>query len=202
MFDDFRLRVFYFAAQEENYSRAAKLLHISQPAVSTHINELENLIGDTLFVREHHSMRLTSKGKALLSYAERILGLYDMLNGEILPKASYTKVDNLSICANQLAAKYLLPDMIQSFQQSFPYINISLSERDDEEINDVLVCGDYDIGILAKGERRENLEYSPFAELSLSLTNKPMTSLDFAFSKSNSKIELIKKFALCASLIK
>ena len=76
MLEDFRLRVFLAVAQEGSFTLASKKLHVSQPAVSQNIAELEKTLGVTLFERLRGEVRLTDKGLLFKGYAEQILHWY------------------------------------------------------------------------------------------------------------------------------
>ena len=84
MLEDFRLRIFVTAADCGSFTLAAGRLGISQPAVSLCIKELEQLVGHRIFVRTHSCLSLTREGEALLSYARRILYLYDRIEQEVV----------------------------------------------------------------------------------------------------------------------
>lgn len=76
MFEDFRLRVFITVAQEGSFTLAARKLHVSQPAVSQNISELEKTLGTVLFERLRGEVRLTDAGSLFKGYAEQILHWY------------------------------------------------------------------------------------------------------------------------------
>ena len=73
MFEDFRLKVFMAVAETGSFTKAAKSIGISQPAVSQNINALEKEIGTPLILRANGEASLTSAGAVLLEYASRIL---------------------------------------------------------------------------------------------------------------------------------
>lgn len=76
MFEDTRLRIFAEVAGSGSFTRAAKALGISQPAVSQNISELERIVGEPLFERSRGEISLTAKGKLFLSYTNKILYWY------------------------------------------------------------------------------------------------------------------------------
>ncbi|MGM9751283.1 MAG: LysR family transcriptional regulator [Candidatus Cryptobacteroides sp.] len=80
MFEDFRLRVFVTVAECGSFTEAAKILGISQPAVSQNISALETAMGDSLFVRSYASVSLTDAGRIVYDFAKRILSLYAHLD--------------------------------------------------------------------------------------------------------------------------
>lgn len=80
MLQDFRLKVFMTVAQEKSFTRAARRLEVSQPAVSQHITELEKSVGAPLFERGRGDVALTEKGRTFQMFAARILKDYEDLN--------------------------------------------------------------------------------------------------------------------------
>ena len=80
MYEDFRLRVFVTVAQTRSFTGAARVLDISQPAVSQNIAELEKSVGAPLFDRSHPEIALTRQGEVFRYFAERILKGYEDLN--------------------------------------------------------------------------------------------------------------------------
>jgi len=80
MFEDFRLKVFMTVAECSNFTVAARVLNISQPAVSQNIAELEKAVGAELFARGRSSVSLTPKGETFRYYALRIIKGYEDLN--------------------------------------------------------------------------------------------------------------------------
>lgn len=77
MFEDTRLRIFMTVACCGSFTRAAKELGITQPAVSQNVAELEKTVGEALFERGRGELRLTEAGKRLLPYVEKILYWYE-----------------------------------------------------------------------------------------------------------------------------
>ena len=92
------LKYFIKIAEEENMTKAAQKLHVSQPALSKQMKELENEIGHLLFVRNKQRMVLTEKGMLLKKRAESILMLVDKTVDELLVGNIYIgtgQTDNL-----------------------------------------------------------------------------------------------------------
>ena len=80
MFEDFRLRVFVTVAECGSFTESAKILGISQPAVSQNISALETAMGDSLFVRSYASVSLTDAGRIGYDFAKRSLSRYAHLD--------------------------------------------------------------------------------------------------------------------------
>ena len=77
---DFKILVFIAAARHLNFTRAAREMHISQPAVSKNICDLEMQAGLNLFERNGHKLALSEAGRMLLDHAIRIRSIYEELN--------------------------------------------------------------------------------------------------------------------------
>lgn len=82
---DFRLQVFYTVAKKLNFTRAAKELFISQPAVTRHIQEIESHFKVQLFERQGSRIKLTAAGKQLQQYAGEVFVRYRQLEFDIGP---------------------------------------------------------------------------------------------------------------------
>jgi len=78
--EDFKIRVFLAVAEEGSFTRAARRLEISQPAVSMQVADLEKAVGAQLFERGRSAVALTVSGEAFLGYAERIRDIYQEMN--------------------------------------------------------------------------------------------------------------------------
>jgi molybdenum-dependent DNA-binding transcriptional regulator ModE len=109
MIEDFRLRVFLTVASAGNFTRAAGILGISQPAVSQNIAELERLLAVPLFARGRGQISLTPEGAVFKDYAERILGLYKAAGGLFGSAGSLSSNKPIIIEASEFAATWLLP---------------------------------------------------------------------------------------------
>lgn len=122
---DFRLKVFKAVADELSYTKAAKLLGISQPAVTKHIQELENIYGLRLFERVGGRILLTNGAKSLLERAGRILSEFDELSNE-MRLVSQECGGRLRIGATDTISNYILPRCMAGFARLFPEVELSL----------------------------------------------------------------------------
>ena len=193
MLTDFRLKVFHTVALRKNFTRAARELHISQPAVSQNIAELEQQVGDTLVERRQGGIALTPKGEILLNYAEKILHLYDSLNRELIP-SNTRAAEQLRIVACPIAVRFILPKAIKKFQMLYPAAEISLIERADSEIEGAVTDGVADLGVMEG--RPEKLSCAPFAELKLSDSGDALAEIIFVYDPQSAESSTIEKFIL------
>ena len=193
MLNDFRLKVFYTCAIKGNFTKAAKELDITQPAVSSHIAEIENDIHDQVFIRKKGSVVLTEKGKILMDYAERILHLYACAHRELVPQPKETH-KHLNIAAPSVVAKALLPRLIESFCKVYSSTTVTILERDDEEMEDLLQSKAIDIAFtLTPSDTRET---NIFATINISGSDYPMSTIYMIRDKNSRKAETIENFIM------
>ncbi|MBQ5747509.1 MAG: LysR family transcriptional regulator [Bacteroidales bacterium] len=187
------MKVFYTCAIKGNFTKAAKELDITQPAVSSHIAEIENDIHDQVFIRKKGSVVLTEKGKILMDYAERILHLYACAHRELVPQPKETH-KHLNIAAPSVVAKALLPRLIESFCKVYSSTTVTILERDDEEMEDLLQSKAIDIAFtLTPSDTRET---NIFATINISGSDYPMSTIYMISDKYSRKAETIENFIM------
>lgn len=156
---DFRLRVFAAVARHLNFTKAANELHISQPAISKHIQELESAYGVRLFERAGHRITLTPAGEAFLKHAEQILEEYRLLGLEMnLHSGNFSGM--LRIGASTTIAQYVIPEIVAKFIQRFPDIRLTLFSGNSEQIEQELAEHRIDLGLVESSSRHAGLKYS------------------------------------------
>ena len=160
---DFRLNVFVEVARHLSFTKAARELFISQPAITKHIQELENIYKVQLFNRIGGKISLTPQGEIFLKHANEILAQYKLLANEMeLVTEQFS--GELKIGASTTIAQYLIAPLLADFIVRFPQVKVSLFTGNSEQIEDALENKKIDIG-LGEGSRRSNhLKYSPLAK--------------------------------------
>jgi len=136
---------FLEVARRSNLSRAAEALFITQPALSARLRALETEIGSSLFRRGRRGMTLTDAGRAFLPYAERAMrALQDGASAiERLPIT-----DELVLGAAPAISTYVLPNLLVRFEAANPQVRLSVRTGHSEEILDLAVRGDIDVGLV------------------------------------------------------
>ncbi|MCJ8165751.1 LysR substrate-binding domain-containing protein [Pontibacter sp. E15-1] len=158
---DFRLRVFQAVAENLSFSKAAKVLFVTQPAVSRHINELESQMGSALFNRHGNSISLTPAGELLQRYATRIFALYRSLEEE-LHDLQQQHAGQLRIGSSTTISQYILPRILAAFKRSYPDIDLTLVNHNSERIEQLLAEGKIDIGLIEGNATQPQLHYASF----------------------------------------
>ncbi len=141
------LRYFAAVAEELQFGRAARKLHISQPPLSMQIRALEEELGVTLLNRTQRSVSLTQAGNALLAEARHILARVDQA---ILTtkRAGRGEIGELLVGFISVADYNVLPEVLREFRRRFPLVNLTLREATtDTQLRD-LVAGRIDVGFV------------------------------------------------------
>lgn len=158
---DYRLKVFHTAATRLSFTKAAEELHISQPAVTKHIKEIENQLNTKLFDRKGTSIQLTQSGKTLYRYAEKIRNLYRDMEFEI-GQINQQHKGKLIIGASTTVAQYILPEILAKFNTYYKDIKIELLTHNTEDISDLLKQGKIDLGIIEGESQSSYFDYKIF----------------------------------------
>ncbi|HJV79095.1 MAG TPA: LysR family transcriptional regulator [Paludibacter sp.] len=158
---DFRLKVFHTVAKRLNFTKAADELCITQPAVSKHIQEIENYFKIKLFDRNGTKIKLTEAGDTLLQYTNQLFGIYSNLEFE-LNTLNQRHKGKLRIGASTTIAQYVLPPLLAAFHKKFVDINVTLMINNTEQIELALQNKDIDFGIIEGQSKNASFKYTEF----------------------------------------
>lgn len=156
------LRYFIAAAEEENVSRAALKLHVSQPGISRQIRDLEEEIGFDLFERTAKSLKLTDAGKVFLKEARAVLQRAD----DAVKNARAVSAGSAELhvgYAPSLTALFL-PQAIRAFQSAMPKLRVKLHDCSTEEMLAGLRAGRLQLAFTVRVDPRLMREFH-FTEL-------------------------------------
>lgn len=160
-FDLVDLRLMVHIAEANSLTRGAEASHISLPAASTRIKNLEESIGTKLLYRTSQGVTLTPPGQAFVHHARSVLGQIEQLRGDLQEYAKGVK-GHLRVFANTTALGEYLPPVLRRFLTQHPDVNIDLRERLSNDIIRAVSEGQTDIGIVAGLVRTESLETIPY----------------------------------------
>lgn len=147
------LRYFVAIAQEQNISRAADQLHVSQPALSRQIADLETELGTQLFTRAHRHIQLTQEGYYLLQRAQEIIGLVDKTTYNLQKQDVIS--GTLDIGAGESVGLRPIMQTVQEVIQKYPEVRVNLRSGDAADILPKLDAGVLEFGVIM-GHRQFN----------------------------------------------
>lgn len=124
-------------ARVKSFSKAAKLLHLSQPAVSGQIHSIEDFYGAQLFERSSSGVALTEIGEVVYRYAKEILKLHDALEKEV-DSLQQNEIQKLIIGASSTLGNYALPCSLWNFKEKYPSVQIKLEIKNAETVLSML----------------------------------------------------------------
>ncbi|WP_322005143.1 LysR substrate-binding domain-containing protein [Paraburkholderia tropica] len=160
-FDLVDLRLIICIAETDSLTRGAERFHMSVPAASTRIKNLEESIGIKLLYRTSQGVTLTPPGQAFLHHARLVLSQLEHLRGDLQEYAHGVK-GHVRMFANTTATTEFLPNDLPEFLAAHPDVNIELRERLSHDIVRAVSEGLADIGIVAGSVRSESLQTVPY----------------------------------------
>ncbi|MFO8028755.1 MAG: LysR substrate-binding domain-containing protein [Cyclonatronaceae bacterium] len=166
-----QLRVFGTVARHRSMTKAAKELHMTQPAVSIQVKQLQEAIGIPLIEVIGHQIYLTEAGRHLQK-------LHQVVSDEIASfRATVSQLKGglegtLTISAAS-TAKYFLPYLLGRFQQKYPKIRISLKVKNRDEVLTHLKNNEYDLAILTQVPDDPSVDAFPFLDNPLVICSAP-----------------------------
>lgn len=141
------MRVFITVADKKNFSKAAKALSLTQPAVSFQIQTLEQYYQTMLFDRVNRHVKLTAAGELLLDYAVHMNNLQAELERNMQQLTGHVKGE-LLIGASTTIGEYILPYVVGSFKQDYPDVNVTIQIMNTKDIANAVKNKTFDLGII------------------------------------------------------
>ena len=141
------LRYFLAVAREENMTRAAELLHVTQPTLSKTLKALEDELGKKLFTRRSFSIRLTDEGMLLRDRAEDLVSMADKIEQEFMSLDEVTGGNLYFGLAESYQMRYLARE-IRRFKAAYPGLNYHITSGDTEQVTEKLDKGLLDFAVI------------------------------------------------------
>lgn len=157
-----QLRVFTEVARQLSFSRAAESLHLTPPAVTMQVKELENYVGLPLFERQGRQISLTMAGEYFLVYAKRLLStLKDAENVMARFKRVETGVLTIGMIST---AGYFMPALLAQFQREHPGVDVRLDvAKDLDTLVKRMQANEVDLAVTGRPPKEYALRSEPFA---------------------------------------
>ena len=157
------LRYFLAVAREENMSRAAELLHVTQPTLSKALKSLEEELGKKLFTRHSFSIALTEEGVLLRDRAEDLVSMADKIEQEFLSLDDITGGELYFGLAESWQIRYLARE-IRKFKKVYPDLRYHITSGDTEQVTEKLDKGLLDFAAIFEIPDVRKYNYIQFPE--------------------------------------
>jgi len=166
-----QLEVFAAVARQLSFARAAENLHLSAPAVSMQIAELESTLEVPLFERTGRKISLTTAGEYFLVHARRLLGnLKDAEDTIARLKGVQTGRLTIGVLST---AKYFMPRLMAGFMREHPGLDLKLEVGNRQALSELLARNELDLAIMGTPPRELDLRVEPFAAHPLGVIAAP-----------------------------
>jgi len=158
-----QFEIFLRVAELQSFSEAGRVLHVSQPALTRSIQQMEDVLGTRLFDRDTRHVELTAAGIRLLPIARRILAEFQTGCGEMVQFIEGLH-GVVHIAALPCVAASVLPSIIASFSKSHPNVDFKISEYLSQTVSEAVAKGDCDFGIAVRPAINERIAYQPLID--------------------------------------
>lgn len=160
--DEFRgitlqqMEALIYIVEERTFSGAARKMFLTQPSLTKHIKNVEDILGARILNRRSRGVTLTPEGKILYDYAKRILRLREEAT-EKIQRVREDDSGNIFICASTIPATYILPRVLSDFRKACPDIRFYLQNADSEEVIEMITGNRGEVGFIGKDPRSSRL---------------------------------------------
>ncbi len=152
-----QLQSFVSVVRCESFTRAAEVLGVSQPTISTHLRALEEELGTTLVLRGARRVELTPQGARVFEQASSMLALRDRL----LEDARSRERNAIYLGSSSVPSAYVLPDALSAFTSAWPGARFRIFQHDSREVVSGLAEGSFDLGLTGLPADEPSLECVP-----------------------------------------
>lgn len=156
-----QLEAFVKVADAGSFSKAAKILFLTQPTVSAHISSLEKELNARLFVRNTKEVRLSDDGKMLYKYARQMIDLEQEI-ARMFEKDEKKETACVTIATSTIPAQYILPGILARFREKYPNEQFKITESDSANVAEQVADHLVDLGFTGAVMEKKHCQYLPF----------------------------------------
>ena len=151
-----QLRIFQAVAQSRSFTRAADLVHLTQPGISKHIKQMEEYFGVPLFDRSGKKVTLTEPGQVLFEATQEIMATVDAAERRI-DDLKGLRGGKLRLGTSFPIGVYLLPAVLARFRKRYPAVEVTLDIGLSDTIGPKLLANEIDLGLVTYEPRDARL---------------------------------------------
>lgn len=177
-------------------TRAAEALYITQPSLSMYIKNMEERLGIKIFNQVGKKFELTYAGEKFMAAGREILFVRDNFNNEI-SNILNNNYGRLRVAIPILRSSYLIPAIIPKFNEIYPNVEVELIEDFSTVLEEKIINGEADVGILNKPDKELNLDYEVISDEEFLLAvpeNHPLTNTGISKKGTHFKWIDIRQF--------
>jgi len=142
-----QIEAFVQVSAHNSFSRAAEVLHLTQPSITARIQSLEREVGEELFERGGRGVRVTDAGLALLPYAERIL--QTLAEGrDAIEEVRNVQLGSLQLGSALTISTYVLPHILHAFRSRYAGVDVSIRTGRSEQVLSMLQADEVQVGLV------------------------------------------------------
>ena len=157
-----QLKALCAVVEEKSFTRAAKVLGLSQPTITAQVQALEAHYGVPLLKRSPRAAVPTQAGEAVYRYAQKMLRLHEESVEEVAALQERVKGE-ARVGASTIPGSYILPPILAQFRERYPELRLTLLLGDSEEIMDRVLSGKVEIGVVGERPSHPSLEFRRWA---------------------------------------
>lgn len=188
------LRYFLTVVREESITKAAEVLHITQPTLSRQLAQMEETLGVQLFIRGTRKIALTNEGMLMRRRAEEILELVDKTERELVEQEEQIE-GVVAIGCGDLKAVQILPGLIRRFHEKYPKVTFDLYTATADHVKDRMDRGLTDIGLLLEPINMDKYDFIRLSEKEKWVVamhpDEPLAKKDVVTAEDLEKLPLI-----------
>lgn len=152
------LKYFLIVAREENITKAAEVLHITQPTLSRQLAQMEEELGVQLIIRGKRRITLTEEGMLLRRRADEMIQLLNKTEKEL--KEQVDMIDGVvQIGSGELASSKIIPEVFSKFKEKYPNVTLDVYTGNADEIKERMDHGLLDVGLLLEPVNIEKYDF-------------------------------------------
>lgn len=151
-----QLETVFVLREEGSFTRAARRMYLTQPALTRQIKNLEEILGVSIFKRDGHGLALTEEGRILHEYARRILKLREEAK-EKIARSQSQEAGDIYISASTIPATYILPYALSDFKKYHPEIRSHIQMAASGETLEAILAGERELGFVGKNPANPRL---------------------------------------------
>ena len=147
-------------AEEGSFSRAAKVMCLTQPSITKHVQKLEEIVGSAVVERASGGVVLTAEGKVVLEYARKIFGKMNEME-ERVDLVRDSDSGTITLAASTIPATYILPAALSAFRKRQPHIRCFVRMNDSDVVQDMVLEGESEIGFIGRPPVNKKIHGEP-----------------------------------------